>query len=144
MTMPDTTFITNWMNTTLPTYFMDRTTLPAFWMNNMTWVTPPSPMDPKVDLTPFAVFYFLTGATFFLGTACMMLPRYNDRALDGIATMSDFTKTSLRRQLDDDDTGRPFSRELRSLVHENGMEFDEFVNRMMGTIKRNRRPVSLS
>lgn len=82
------------------------------------------------------------GAVFFFGTACMLLPRKNDRAIDGIATMSDFTKTSLRRQLDE--TEKPYNRELQSIMDNNGMEFGELINRMMGITKRTRRPISSS
>jgi hypothetical protein len=97
-------------------------------------------MDPRIDMTPFATFYLLSGAVFFLGSAWMLLPR-NDRAIDGIATMSDFTKTSLRRHYEDDSKGF-YNRELRSILRSNGMEIDELIYRMSGTVKRSRRPVS--
>jgi hypothetical protein len=110
-------------------------------MNEMKWMTyPPSPMDPRIDMTPFATFYFLSGAVFFLGTAWMLLPR-NDKAIDGIATMSDFTKTSLRRRLEEDHKGY-YNRELRSILRTNGMEIDELIYRMSGAVKRSRHPVS--
>jgi hypothetical protein len=160
--MPDTSYVTSWMNTTssllpssLSSFWMNSST-PSFvsssfpssvhssWFQNATWMTPPSPMDPKVNMLPFATLYFLSGAVFFLGTAVMMLPRNNNnnnyKAIDGIATMSDFTKTSLRRKFDRE-SDQQMSRELRSLIHDNGMEFDEFVHRMMGSMKRNRRTV---
>jgi hypothetical protein len=140
MSMPDTSYVMSWMNTTANSFFIN-TSLPSFSMNDIKWTTlPPSPMDPRIDMTPFATFYFLSGAVFFLGSAWMLLPR-NDRAIDGIATMSDFTKTSLRRHYEDDSKGF-YNRELRSILRSNGMEIDELIYRMSGTVKRSRRPVS--
>ena len=137
--MPDTSYLLSWMNTTHPSEWI-KTTLPEFELKEWKWHTlPPSPMDPRIDMTPYATFYFLMGAVFFLGTACMLLPRKNDRTIDGIATMSDFTKTSLRRQLDEMD--KPYNRELQSIIDSNGMEFGELVNRMLGITKRTRRQV---
>ncbi len=133
--MPDTSYLTSMM--------FNASTTAKEWMSSSPqtlWI--PDPMYPKVDTLPLATFYFLSGALFFLGTACMLLPRANDRAIDGIATMSDFTKTNYRRQLMDDDYS--YNRELRSLIHTNGMEFDELIHRMMGSMKRTRRPVSSS
>jgi hypothetical protein len=140
MSMPDTSYMMSWMNTTANSFFIN-TSLPSFSMDDIKWTTlPPSPIDARIDMTPLATFYFLSGAVFFLGSAWMFLPRY-DRAIDGIATMSDFTKTSLRRHYEDDSKGF-YNRELRSILRSNGMEIDELMYRMSGTVKRSRRPVS--
>jgi len=132
MSMPDTSYLTSMMS--------NITTNAQGWLYSAPQALHfPDPMDPKVDTLPLATFYFLTGAVFFFGTACMLAPRRSDRAIDGIATMSDFTKTSLRRHFDE--KNEPYNRELRSILHSNGMEFDELIHRMLGNIKRTRRPV---
>jgi hypothetical protein len=118
-----------WANPTqwaYPTHWVSPTTLPTITL-------PPTP-----DITPYAVFYFLSGAVFFLGSAYMVLatPRSPSfTALDGIATMSDFTKTSLRKHLDD---FKP-SRELATLIKSNGMTPEEFLDIILNNHKRVRR-----
>ncbi len=122
-TIPDSSTMLSWMNlnVTHPDYFH--------------WMTPSTKFLPAptttYDMTPYAVGYFLMGAVFFLASACMILPSKNENfsAIDGIATMSDFTKSKSH--------GKP-NRELRSLIHENGMPFDEFIHRMTGNLKRAR------
>ena len=79
------------------------------------------------DMTPYAVFYFLSGAIFFLGSAWMILstaPRTSVR--DGIGSLSDFTKNSKQ------------NRELIGLLESNGMDAEEFLNIFAGTHKRRR------
>lgn len=85
------------------------------------------------DMTPYAVFYFLSGAIFFLGTACMLMssaPR--TPAIDGIVSLSDFTKNY-----------KP-SRELVGLLESNGMDAEEFLNIFAGNSKRRSRRPSLN
>lgn len=127
--MLNTTTISEWSSSlpqwTSPTHWVSPTTLPT--------ITLPS----TPDLTPFAVFYFLSGAIFFLGSACMVLsaPRSPSlTALDGIATMSDFTKTNLRKHLNE---SKP-NRELVSLVETNGMPMEELL-KILASGKRTRR-----
>jgi hypothetical protein len=134
--MPDTSYLTSMMH--------NASSNAKVWLSSSTytaWVPPP--MDPKVDTLPLATFYFLSGAVFFLGTAWMLVSTNKNRydAIDGIATMSDFTKTSLKREYYGD-SSYPYNRELRSILRSNGMDIDELIYRMSGTVKRLRRPVS--
>lgn len=143
----------NYMNTTeLPSWSSIRESISTFNASSYTFPIPTLsftqtlPLPPislqTPDMTPYAVFYFLSGAAFFLGTAWLLLSNAQsdrDRALEGIATMSDFTKTKMRYSLD-----YVPSKEVINLIQENGMEFEEFLNRLAGTRKRARRPVSES
>ncbi len=87
-------------------------------------------------MAPYAVYYFLSGAMFFVGSAYMVLstqqPR-DYRALDGIATMSDFTKTHIMKP-----KSEKRNRELTRLLKSNGMESEEFLGIVLGNTKRPR------
>ncbi len=128
-TVLNTTAISEWSSTlpqwATPTQWVSPTTLPT--------LTLPS----TLDMTPYAVFYFLSGAVFFLGSAYMILsaPRSPSfTAIDGIATMSDFTKTNVMHYLNE----RKPNRELIALIETNGMRPEEFLN-ILATNKRARR-----
>ena len=116
-------------------------TLPQ-WANPTQWSSPtvsmPSLTLPNTpDMMPYAVFYFLSGAMFFLGSAYMIYsgPRAPSfTAIDGIATMSDFTKTNVMDYLNEH---KP-NRELIALVEANSMRPEEFLNILAGN-KRTRR-----
>ena len=83
----------------------------------------------------WAIYYFVSGAVFFLASALILAPKSNYQPIDGISTMSDFTKTKLRRYINE---SKP-NREVMNLVESNGMEFEEFLNRLVGNKKRSRR-----
>ena len=128
-TVLNTTAISEWSSTLPP------------WANPTQWSTPSAiqsltlPNTP--DMMPYAVFYFLSGAVFFLGSAYMILsaPRSPSfSAIDGIATMSDFTKTNVMDYLNEH---KP-NRELIALVETNGMRPEEFLYILAGN-KRARR-----
>lgn len=86
-------------------------------------------------MAPYAVYYFLSGAMFFVGSAYMVLstPTTDYRALDGIATMSDFTKTHIMKP-----KSEKRNRELTRLLKSNGMESEEFLGIVLGNTKRPR------
>ena len=118
-----------WLQTTS----MPSLTLPV-WLQNTTMPTLVVPSSS--DMAPYAVYYFLSGALLFLGSSYMILSRarYPDyRTIDGIATMSDFTKTNIMKYTD----GKA-NRELVSLIETNGMEPEEFLNIFAGNRKRAR------
>jgi hypothetical protein len=118
-----------------------NTTSISEWTSTFpTWVSPPTLESLKLpstpDMAPYAFLYFLSGAMFFLGSAFMMCssnqaPRY--AAIDGIATMSDFTKTNVLKYMNQ----KP-NRELVDLIETNGMDPEEFLMILGGTRKRTR------
>lgn len=137
----------------LYTYMTNQTVSSFFnassWADASQWVAPsfssltlpfssPTtslPVTSAPDMTPYAVYYFLTGAMFFLGSAYMILSSHRDpqfTALDGIATMSDFTKTNVMNYISD---YKP-NREILALVTSNGMDAEEFLNILAGNSKR--------
>ena len=72
---------------------------------------------------------------FFVGTAYMLLSSNRDQkftAVDGIATMSDFTKTNVMKYMNE---YKP-KRELVALISSNGMDAEEFLNILAGNNKR--------
>lgn len=90
------------------------------------WLSPKLTLPSTPDMAPYAAAYFLSGAMFFLGSTYMLLsarqaPSF--AAIDGISTMSDFTKTRIMKYMDE----KP-SRELVALISSNGMKPEEFLN----------------
>ncbi len=136
-TVLNTTAISEW-SSTLPQWAN-----PTQWAYPTQWSSPtvsmPSLTLPSTpDMMPYAVFYFLSGAMFFLGSAYMVLSTSSRSpsfaAIDGIATMSDFTKTNVMDYLNE---VKP-NRELIALIETNGMRPEEFLNILAGN-KRARR-----
>lgn len=125
--MPD---FSSWMistpDTMNVTYFMNK--MPDF----SSWNTSSAFLLPSTrDMSPWAVYYFLSGALFFFASAFIIAPRSNQyKAIDGIASMSDFTKTKQRYQ-----NYKP-NREVMNLVESNGMEFDDLLSRLASNRKR--------
>jgi hypothetical protein len=123
----NTTTIADWTSTSLPQ-----------WAYPSQWSSPPMVLPSTPDMMPYAVFYFLSGAMFFLGSAYMVLSTSSRSAsftaIDGIATMSDFTKTNVMDYLNEH---KP-NRELIALVETNGMRPEEFLYILAGN-KRARR-----
>lgn len=121
------------------TAFSEWTPSLPMWAKTTTMTMPNIVLPSTSDMTPYAVFYFLSGAVFFLGSAIMILGSRRSSeyiAIDGIATMSDFTKTNIMKYMND---YKP-SRELVALVESNGMDAEEFLNIVSGNVKRHRRP----
>jgi hypothetical protein len=141
----------NYMNTT-PSEYLNLTyykeQIPDFSKFNMTFTFPtiyknisyPTTFQTfEVSESPWAVYYFLSGALFYFATAWILMSKPNEfQAIDGVASMSDFTKTKLRQQISSEYKPK---REIMNLVESNGMDFEEFLNRMVGNTKRRRASV---
>jgi hypothetical protein len=124
---PLTTTFSQWNSFSLPQWVS-----PTQWLQNTTLPSLPT----NSDMAPYALYYFLSGAMFFLGSAYMVLsvPLVHDyKAVDGIATMSDFTKTNIMKTKNE----KP-NRELIALVETNGIESEEFLTILSGNRKRSR------
>jgi hypothetical protein len=114
------------------------------WFTQTHWSSPTTFRLPEYqtpDMNQYAIFYFLSGAIFFLGSACMVLsaPRSPSfTALDGIAKMSDFTKNNGMNSMRD----YVPKRELIALLESNGMDAEEFLTIFAGKNKRSRRSLT--
>ena len=112
-----------------PTHWVSPT-ISSQWVSASQWFSSPisseSSSPSNSDMAPYALYYFVSGAMFFLGTAYMLLSSSRNRGfaeIDGISTMSDFTKTRIMKYMNE----KP-NRELIALISSNGMKPEEFIN----------------
>jgi hypothetical protein len=127
----------NYINTTTIADWTPQWFTQTHWASPTQWSSPSFSLPSTPDMNQYAFFYFLSGAIFFLGSSYMVLSatREPNYALDGIATMSDFTKTNVMNYMKDH---KP-NRELIALLESNGMDAEEFLNIFAGKNKRPRR-----
>jgi hypothetical protein len=113
------------------------------WFTQTHWSSPTTFRLPEVqtpDMNQYAIFYFLSGAILFLASGYMTLSARHQPtfALDGIAKMSDFTKTNNMNSMRD----YVPKRELIALLESNGMDAEEFLSIFAGKNKRTRRSLT--